>query len=270
MSHRSRLALALLLGLAGATHAQDSAKAPARKLLVELYTSQGCDSCPSASELLGKLGSLGYGPEKIVALGFHVDYFNTPWVDPYSSNEYSRRQASYNEVTGRDDLYFTPLLMIDGRYPMLGSDRVKVSTSLKQAAREAPGVDLRLKLAGGQGQRLVEVAVKPLTEETQGRDLLVGLALTEDPISTRVGGGENGGKTLVEHAVVRSFVHKFIRLDDAAGTTLRLPVALARGQDPAKTRVAAFVQGRADGRVHQAESIPWTVDKTLPAKDAKP
>ena len=71
-----------------------------KKVLVELYTSQGCDSCPPASDLLGRLAELGFGPDEIVPVNFHVNYFNEPWADPYSDAVYSRRQWSYNVVKG--------------------------------------------------------------------------------------------------------------------------------------------------------------------------
>ena len=94
-----------------------------RKVLVEFYTSQGCSSCPPASDLLGKLIELSVARDRIVPLNFHVDYFNQPWPDPYSDASYTRRQCDYNGLQHRDDLRITPLLMVDGRQPLFGSDR---------------------------------------------------------------------------------------------------------------------------------------------------
>ena len=81
---------------------------------------------------------MGYGPDRIVAINFHVDYFNEPWADPSPEKAYSQRQLAYNEVQKRNDLYFTPLLMVDGRYPMLGSDKTKVVTSLPPGGQGSP------------------------------------------------------------------------------------------------------------------------------------
>ena len=90
----------LVASIAMPCHAADPPASP-RKVLVELYTSQGCNSCPPASDLVGRLGGLGYGPDKVVVLNFHVDYFNTPWADPYSDAAYSpAAQLSYNDVKG--------------------------------------------------------------------------------------------------------------------------------------------------------------------------
>ena len=72
-------------------------------MLVELYTSQGCNSCPPASDLLGKLSRLGGDSDRIVPLNFHVDYFNQPWPDPYSDPSYTRRQRDNHRVQRRDE-----------------------------------------------------------------------------------------------------------------------------------------------------------------------
>ena len=78
----SILSLVLAIHSPAASRAQEKSADSPRKVLVELYTSQGCDSCPPASDLMGKLASLGYGPDRVVPINFHVDYFNTPWEDP--------------------------------------------------------------------------------------------------------------------------------------------------------------------------------------------
>jgi hypothetical protein len=80
--------------------------------------------------LLGQLAALGYGPDRIVPLAFHVDYFNDPWKDRFSDRRFSARQWAYNGALKRKDLYFTPMLMIDGRFPMLGSDRKAARAAL--------------------------------------------------------------------------------------------------------------------------------------------
>lgn len=255
------LALSILLAASARPAVAADPPAPAKKVLVELYTSQGCNSCPPASDLVGRLGGLGYGPEKVVVLNFHVDYFNTPWVDPFSDAAYSRRQLSYNDVQGRSDLYFTPLMMVDGRYPLLGSDRAKAVAALGRARKEPPGVTLDLALAGVGAGKSLAVSVAARSAEVAGRNLLVGVALTEDPVTTAVPSGENAGRTLVEHHVVRRFDQKFTRVGKAGAETLTFPVGLPPGADPAKLRVVAFVQDRRDGRVYQADAIPWAAPK---------
>ena len=209
------LALSIILGAVARPGIAADPPAPAKKVLVELSTSQGCNSCPPASDLLGQLGGLGYGPEKVVVLNFHVDYFNTPWVDPYSDAAYSRRQLSYNDVQGRNDLYFTPLMMVDGRTPLLGSDRPKALAALAWARKEPPAVAIDLALAGEGARKSLTLRLAARSPDVAGRELLVGVAVTEDPVTTRVPSGENAGRTLVEHHVVRRFDQKFTRVERA-------------------------------------------------------
>ncbi len=255
-------AVVVPVGAGGGDKSGDSTKA--KKVLVELYSSQGCDSCLPASDLMGKLAGLGYGPDQVVPLNFHVDYFNTPWVDPYSDASFSQRQLSYNQVKGRSDLYFTPLMMVDGRFALLGSNRPKALVGIKQARAEPAGVTLDLNLDGKGSKKTVVVTIAPKVPEAVGRDLLIGVALTEEPVSTKILSGENAGKTLVEHHVVRRFDHKFVKLDPSKPQTLTFAVELPAGGDASRFGVAVFAQDRANGNVHQADAIPWTRD--LPVK----
>ena len=259
---RQAWTLAILAGwatLATPTAAvgQEKSAGPPRKILVELYTSQGCDSCPPAADLLGKLAALGYGPDRVVPVNFHVDYFNTPWEDPFSDPSYSDREQSYNQVMRRTDLYFTPMMMVDGRYPLLGSNREQAVAALRQARNEPPGVALGIHLDGSGSRKTVAVKLTARSGDIAGRDLLIGVALTQDRATTQVPSGENAGKTLVEHHVVRRLDHKFTRLDRTEPKTLTFPLTLPDGADPARFHVAVFAQDRANGKVHQADSLPW-------------
>ena len=89
------------------------------------------------------------------------------------------------------------------------------------------------------------------------RDLFIGAAVTEDPVSTDVPSGENGGKTLVEHQVVRSFAHEPTKLTGSAAQTLEFDLGLRPGQVAGHSSVAVFVQDEDNGKVYQAEMIPW-------------
>jgi hypothetical protein len=231
---------------------------PRKKVLIELYTSQGCESCPPAAVLMGRLAELGYGPEKIVPIAFHVDYFNTRWKDPFSSPEFSQRQMSYNSVKRRDDLDFTPMMMVDGRYPMLGSDRPRVLSAIKKALAERPEVslDLTLERDGRKGKLTIDLGAR--SSAAVGRDLLVGVAITEDPVTTNVRSGENAGKTLVEHHVARSFAHKTIRLKREESRSLVFPLGLGADFLAPQCRVVVFAQDRANGKVYQADALTWT------------
>ena len=237
-----------------------------KKVLVELYTSQGCDACPKAEALLGRLKELGFGPDRVVPVAFHVDYFNTPWKDPFSDNLFSRRQYEYSLISRRENdtdpnyLYFTPMMMVDGRYPMLGSDQPKALSSLRKALGQRPGVSIDAALkpdASDPRSANLSVVVRSLSSASAGRPLLVGAAVREDPVSTKVASGENGGKTLVEHHAVRKFAYEKVTLGEGRSKTLTFPLTLGEGWEAGRCGVAVFVQNWDDGRVHQAESLPW-------------
>jgi len=227
------LAIAAASGVASVAPAQEggarSSAGPPKKVLVELYSSQGCDSCPPANDFLGQLAKQGYGPDKIVPIAFHVDYFNEPWVDPFSNKEYSRRQLAYNSALKRNDLYFTPMMMVDGRYPMLGSNRTEAIASIGKALKDEPGASLRLDLTGDGLERTLDVGVTPLKARLDGRSLMIGVAVAEGPVTTRVGSGENAGKTLVEHHAVRSFAYKAAKLGRSGSKSFTFPLRLAPG-----------------------------------------
>ena len=255
-----KAALAFVLALAsGPSDAKGQAKSsePPKKILVELYTSQGCNSCPPASDLLGKLATLGYGPDRVVALNFHVDYFNSPWVDPYSDPLGGRRQAAYNAALRRRDLSFTPLMMVDGRHPVVGSDRPAALAALATASRATAGVALDLTLGGAGPRKSLSIKLTSRSAAGDGRELLIGVALAEGPVTTKVPSGENAGRTLVEHQVVRRFIQKAATLDRSKPQTMTIPLELPDGGAPGRFRASVFVQDRLDGAIYQAESIPW-------------
>ena len=268
-----RLLALVLLALATGSEtslAQDDPKAkptpPSKKVLIELFTSQGCNSCPSANQFVAQLEGLGYGPDRIVPIAFHVDYFNTPWVDPFSKEEYSRREMAYNTVLKRKDLYFTPMMMVDGRTPMLGSNRPEALKAIKKSLAEKPGVSIKLALSGKDADQAAVMEVDALSTEVAGRSLMVGLVVTEGPMTTYVTSGENGGAALVEPAVVRSFGFKQAKLEANGRETFKFPLKLPATALPRFCRVAAFVQDWDNGKVYQAESIPLVPKTKTPSR----
>ena len=118
------------------TETAKTVPANATPVLVELFTSEGCSSCPPADEVLSKLEKTQsiHGVE-VIALGEHVDYWNKlGWPDPYSLAEFSTRQNNYADAFGRDSVY-TPQMIVDGQDEFVGSDSSKARQSIKKAAR---------------------------------------------------------------------------------------------------------------------------------------
>src|SRR3954462_12986927 len=113
-----------------------------RMVLVELYTSQGCDMCPEAEKILGELARR---TDRIVPIAFHIDYFDKPWKDPFSDALHSRRQMAYNALYTKPKhpeygLYYTPMLMIDGEQSINGRDPAGAEAAIRRALARKPQV----------------------------------------------------------------------------------------------------------------------------------
>jgi hypothetical protein len=211
--------------------------------------------------LLGRLASLGFGPDKVVPIAFHVDYFNEPWKDRFSDPKYSGREGTYNQVMDRKDLYFTPMMMVDGRYPMLGSDQPKAQAALRKVLSEKPPASLSLSLSpttAGALKKTLKVTASPIGPLLDGQEVLVGVAICEDPVTTKVLSGENGGKTLVEHHAVRRFEAEPMTFDGPGPKTASFALELGKDWVAKNCAVAVFLQSEKTGRIYQAESIPWS------------
>jgi len=193
MSHLPYLTIALTLLTTPSLGATPSAG----PIVVELFTSEGCSSCPPADALLGKLQQSGTveGAEVFI-LGEHVDYWNhLGWADRFSSAGFSQRQGEYAHRFNLDSGY-TPQMVIDGRAEIVGNDESGVRRQLALAAR-APK-PAQVKLAWTNDSEL-HVEINGGKEGDQE----VFLAITEDGLSTQVRNGENGGRTLQHSGVVR-------------------------------------------------------------------
>ena len=226
--------LALAAALALPTSA--GAQAPTRSVnpvVVELFTSQGCSSCPPADALLSELSRTR--PD-VLALAFHVTYWDRlGWKDPYSLPLATERQRRYAELWRAGSIY-TPQLVAGGQYQAIGSDRPDVLAAVVAAAN-GPAVPLHL-TRDGPGLKLDAGA-----GHGAGALLLVGF----DPShTTRVGRGENGGRTLTDINVVRSLV--------PAGSWHGEAISL-HAQPPPGERTALLLQAE-DGRILSAALLP--------------
>jgi hypothetical protein len=183
------------------------AQPPPPPILLELFTSEGCSSCPPADLLLEELagGELAAGVE-IVPLSLHVDYWNhLGWRDPYSSADFSRRQESYSG-TLRSDSVFTPQLVIDGESQVVGSDRRGALQAIERAARRPRASVVLEQIDDAQAPPRrsswrVSLDAHSLAPRPPATYLFV--AVTEDGLASSVSRGENTGRTLRHVAVVR-------------------------------------------------------------------
>jgi len=164
-------------------------------VVVELFTSEGCSSCPPADLLLTKLANTQpVAGAHVIALSEHVDYWDRlGWRDPFSSLQFSLRQQEYAEALRGSDPY-TPEMVIDGVTGFVGSDASRAMQTIANAAR-APKTGVSIASAGGR------ISIK-IAEVPSPADVL--LAITESGLLSNVSAGENQGRRLTHTAVVRS------------------------------------------------------------------
>jgi hypothetical protein len=163
-----------------------------RPIVVELFTSEGCSSCPPADALLAELASR----PGVLALSFHVDYWDRlGWRDPFSSPAATERQQRYAELLRLATVY-TPQMVVDGRWQAVGSDHAEVQRALDAAGHTAAEVPVALAIDGGRAQIKLGAAGDPAS----GAVLLIGFDRRH---VTAVQRGENSGRTLAHVDVVR-------------------------------------------------------------------
>jgi hypothetical protein len=258
----SAAALALILLSAGGdgSPAQTVASEVPHPVLVELFTSEGCSSCPPADALLRKLEGMHTDTgQQIVALSEHVTYWNRlGWADPFSSETFTARQSDYGDRFQLDEVY-TPQVVVNGDRQVVGNDASAVLEAVRQQSAISP----------------LKVEVLPITSE--GRELLVTYAvsgavprqgaevyvvLADDLDTTYVGRGENAGRTLSHVSVARSLL-RVATVKAAEQRTVMVAFPERAGVQYAGSRhVVVFAQLPGLGKVLDVASRP--VPQTFP------
>jgi hypothetical protein len=206
-------AVAILVVLAMTMHGAPPKLGPT-PVVVELFTSQGCSSCPPADALIHDIANDPTMRGRVIPLAFHVDYWDSlGWRDPFSSSEWTQRQARYARTMRLSSAY-TPQAVVNGSREFVGSNRAAMSAALEKASNEKPRAEITL-TARREGNSLIATihATVPATD-----DLM--LAIVEDGVTTKIEHGENAGRTLTNDAIVRKLVQvtpgeSILRLDPA-------------------------------------------------------
>lgn len=211
----------------------------AAAVLVELFTSEGCSSCPPADAVIARLHEKQPVPGvQLVVLSEHVDYWNhLGWRDPFSDAQFSARQEAYG---GR---IYTPQVVVDGRADVLGSDEDAIVRAAKSFALEPHGA-LSISPPGVPGVHPVHVAVTGLPPHGPARLLL---AVVEDRLVSKVERGENAGRTLTHSAVVRRL--QTVATIPASADTWTADVDVPMDAAWKQPRIVAFVQDERSRRV---------------------
>ncbi len=201
-------------------------------VVVELFTSQGCSSCPPADELLRRIARDPQLRGKVIPLAFHVDYWNhLGWRDPFSSPQWSQRQVDYVRTMKLASAY-TPQVVINGSRQMVGSSTFEIYRAIEEESRRAPVGTVSVTPSSG------AVVIRAQSSKPDV-DLIV--VTFENGAQTKIIRGENTGKTLSNDAIVRT-LRRAATLDGRNAVETKVSVRPQHG-------VAAFLQERATRRI---------------------
>ncbi|MEO0428575.1 MAG: DUF1223 domain-containing protein [Pseudomonadota bacterium] len=241
---RTRLSLGAALGALMFSVAAPLPAAAEGPVLVELFTSQGCSSCPPADALIGELAA----EDDILPLSFHVDYWDyLGWRDTFAEARFTDRQVSYRDAWG-DRVVYTPQVVVAGVAPVVGSREGEVRTAIAGAsAAPAPG---RIEIIRRDGALVASLADLPT-------DSVLQVAVFDKAASVEIARGENAGREMTYHHVVRDFM----RIGSVAqtGRALNLPEPMEGqgvaiwAQEPDYGAVVATARYLAGGTLAAAE-----------------
>jgi hypothetical protein len=239
----------LLLSTVLAGGVEPSAKLDRIPVLVELFTSEGCSSCPPADALLMDLDlRQPVAGAEVVALGEHVDYWNElGWKDRFSSADYTQRQGRYAARFHLGSVY-TPQMIVNGRTEFVGNDTARAAAAIAGAAHRR---DTQPSIAIAAAGNVVEVNIT----NAGPHPLDVLLAITESDLSTQVGRGENHGRLLRHTAVVRDL--RKIGKTSSGQFAARPQLALKPDWRHDKLRAVIFLQDPSTLEITGAAQAPW-------------
>ncbi|MFP2913454.1 DUF1223 domain-containing protein, partial [Pyxidicoccus sp. 3LFB2] len=210
-------------------------------VVVELYTSEGCSSCPPADAALSRLArAQPLEGVELIPLGFHVDYWDDlGWKDPYASPAFSARQRRY-ALNGDDNRVYTPQMVVDGERSFVGDEAKARAQATASAKRAKVPLRVSARVDGDAAVLTVRLDAAP----PAGTELWA--ALTEEGLSSRVTRGENAGRTLEHAAVVRAQVTlPAPKADPAGGFVAEARVPLATGWKRQALRARPHGEARA-------------------------
>jgi len=255
MKNAAALAGALSIFVSAAEGAQcTAASGPNTAALVELYTSEGCSSCPPADRWLSSLGDSGKVPARVVPLALHVDYWDyIGWKDPYAKREFSLRQRKLSQLQ-RMALVYTPQVLLQGR-DFRGWGTPAFDAAVAKITAQPARAQISLLVRQGAGRTLEVEAGATLLDASQQADAALYLAAYESRLASKVTAGENRGRTLAHDYVVLEWQGP-IAFGAGARLSERRELALLPRAAPASSGVVAFVQNRRTTEVLQALLLP--------------
>jgi hypothetical protein len=235
----------------------DAAPRP-KVILVELFTSEGCSSCPPADNLLRAInGTQPSAGQLIVGISEHVTYWNSlGWSDPFSSNLYTDRQNRYGTRFGLDSVY-TPQMVVNGTEQFVGSDQSSLASAIRKEQNRTDPVDLRILSVNRLGGSLTVDFSAMGDASLRGSDLQgseIFAVLTDDADQSIVPRGENSGRTLSHVAVARVLL-RVAKLQDAPQQTVQIALPTSF-HGMTGHHLILFAQAPGSGKVLGADSKP--------------
>lgn len=236
-----------------------SAAAPPTPVLVELFTSEGCSSCPPADRLLRAIEAEQTPGADIIVMSEHVDYWDyLGWRDPFSSAQFSKRQREYVSAFGKEGPY-TPQMVVNGRAEFVGNDgRLAFKEISKAVGRPSASVRIGAIEIGppesGKPVATVQLAVAGLPQNQHKDEWELMLAVTETGLHSKPRSGENSGAALEHTGVVRTLV-KASRVE-SADFSIKARIVLDPGWNRHALKVVAFVQEKKSRVVGGAAQAP--------------
>jgi len=226
-----------------------TAQSPAyRVALLELYTSEGCSSCPPADQFVRELRGAGVTPQQAVVMSMHVDYWNyIGWKDPFSRAAFTERQRWLSDLAGSRTIY-TPEFFVGGKELRGWSNGVPAAVKRVNDMPAQANIGISVGAAGSSGLP-VEVKASAV------HDAKLYIALVEGGVASQVNAGENKGRLLHHDFVVREWLPPVSLAAGSTAATVSRTIALPAGASPAKLGVSAFVQSD-KGEVLQALNLP--------------
>ena len=215
-------------------------------MVVELFSSEGCSSCPSADLLVSKLTAWArQNNEPVYPLIFHVDYWNNlGWRDVFSSSVFTQRQNTYAHVF-KDQGVYTPEMIVNGIDAFVGNDQGQLQKDLDRELTLPSSVDLQISLIKKQGQVIINFHAQGFSNGD-----VINFALVERGLSTDVTAGENAGRTLHHDNVVREF--ETLRLKPIPAQVV---IPLNKVSDTSQASVIAFVQDPQTMMIEDAKQV---------------
>jgi hypothetical protein len=221
--------------------------------LLELYTSEGCSSCPPADKFVSELPRSGFKSDRVVPLAFHVDYWNyLGWTDPFSQSDFTRRQRDFARRTNAVTVYTPELVLSGAEYRRWWGNSFE--RAIQQVNRAPPRADIGLKLNRNGGTLQIDGNASVRDKSNDARSASFYVALYQNNLSNKIASGENSGRTLDHSFVVRRLYGPFA-FDSTGAARFNQKLTLDAGWKPTDLGVAAFVQESRGTAILQALAL---------------